>query len=293
MSKPTEDLEWAESGSNVLEPSSLRPNGWPIGSPLASNHLNWLTRAMGRTASWVRDKFNTGGDLSLGALYGSIKLVADPPNLGAGDRHIFEHEATGTNVVSQFQADVLRGKNALRVGDAGLFTLEEDDDGLLSVVRHVCSGAGDTQLQSGSFAPLDSIPAHLNRLQALALGNMPKVAGRVRVLWDGIGDPSIVGVAGYNIASAALIAAAGTFPDGLTVTFSDDFTPTTIMLSIETVNSAAAALDGIFVGQVAMLNSSPRLRVTLRHWVSTTWANSLSNATTLGGAELDLNIVCF
>jgi len=295
MTKPTDIFEWASDSSALKTPpsSGKQQTGYAFREKPSRGILNWLLNVLGLWLAFLNTRFNTSGALTLGANNGNIALVADPPNTGAGLLHVYEHVATGSGVASRFQADSLRGKNQIALGDAASFEPQVDDDGLLSVVRHVCSGAGDTQIQSGSIAPLDSIPAHLNRNQALALGNLVKVAGAIRISWDGSGNPSIVSTSGYNLTGASLAGAAGDFIAGLTVALNDDFAPACVFAQAEGV-TLAATLQGIFNVNVAVLGSSPRLRVTLCYFSGGVWENALVvGATPLANSTLDLNITAF
>lgn len=118
--KPTDDILWAESagGTDVLDPSAKRTNGWVENDPLPYNNLNYLLRSGGRYSDFCARAFGAdNGQLTLEAQHGYIELTADPANIGAGAFHTYTHVATGTSVSSKFRADFVQTDDGVILGN--------------------------------------------------------------------------------------------------------------------------------------------------------------------------------
>lgn len=118
--KPTDNILWAESagGTDVLDPSAKRANGFVFNDPLFYNNLNYLLRSGGRYSDFCAKAFGANnGQLTLEAVNGYIELTADPANIGAGQYHTYTHVATGTSVLSKFRGDALQADALVILGD--------------------------------------------------------------------------------------------------------------------------------------------------------------------------------
>lgn len=284
--KPTDPVDWAETPpnpSNVTNPTALRAGGWSFQSALPFNFHNYLLRSLGRAATFLYALFSNAGDLTLGAVYGYIRLIADPANSGAGLYHVFRHVATGTAVTSRFEADTMRGLNALQAGDFALLvpTVDTAD---VTALEHTHTGSGVAELRSGSFAPQDSVPGDvtLSRATALYLGNLSKMKGFVTITWDAGGVPSVTSSGGYNVSGGALVAPAGGFPNGLRVDQTDDFVPGETQVTVSPTGTAASTA---FIAYSApTVSANQRLRVTLLYWTGAAWADALTTAAPLANS---------
>lgn len=117
ITKPTDDILWAETPGDpgdVLDPSAKRTAGYQEGDPVYYNNLNYLLRSIGRAANFAKDALGAASDkLTLSGLNGYLQLDADPANVGAGAYHRLRHYATGTDVSSRLESDLLLAREGL------------------------------------------------------------------------------------------------------------------------------------------------------------------------------------
>lgn len=155
MSKPTEDLSWAETPpapGDVLEPTTVRGGGYPLGAPLPYNHVNWLLRALGRTAAWVRTRFGDDGEMTLGAANGGIELTEDSGDPIDGP-HIYTHKAKAAGVTSEFRSDAFGARRGLLyMGGEGSAYPDE----LLTTPQGMVKAAGAARFESDGSSGVPS-----------------------------------------------------------------------------------------------------------------------------------------
>lgn len=282
--KPTDPVDWAEtppSPSDVTDPAALRAGGWVFESPLPYNFHNYLLRSLGRAATFLYALFSNAGDLTLGALYGYIRLTADPPNVGAGAFQTYTHVATGTGVASKWISDVVNGQESLVVGDQGVLSKAVDTVDV-TVIDHVHSGSGVSEFRSGSFAPTDSVPGDvtLSRDTALYLNNLLKAVGSIEITFDGSGNPTpaVASGRGYNVTNPQNITAGGAFPlIGVTVDVVDDFTPRDIVCAVVPTSSGSTAFQWMAY-VVPLVGPTTRFRIVLQVVVAGVWQDALDPA---------------
>lgn len=145
ITKPTEDMTWAEGSSNVDDPAGLRPEGWPVRSPLASNHHNFLHRALGRGVRMLLSAFGANSSqLTLGGDNGYIELTEDSGDPIDGP-HVMTHVATGAGVISELRADSMGVRRGLLFmgGEGGAFP-----DELLTTPQGMIKACGVARFES-------------------------------------------------------------------------------------------------------------------------------------------------
>lgn len=290
MAKPTEDLNFGESSTNIAEPSSVRAGGYPFKAPLPSNFLNWSLRALGRAGTWLLDLFDDDGALTLGALYGKIELIADPANTGAGLFHVYRHTADGSGVASQFRADSIRGESSLVAGEYAVIAPDADTADL-AVTQHQHSGSGIAEFRSGSFAPLRSVPgdASLSRATALYLDNLLKTSVAISVSWNGSGVPSVSIVTGYNATGVAIVAPTGAFLlNGLRVNTIDDYTPREPMVDVTPPTSLLNTPFLVYVTQ--LVGPTTRWHITLLADLGAGFVDVLATTAGLAGTTATIKL---
>lgn len=169
--KPTEDMQWAESSANVTDPTGLRSGGWPVNSPLGSNHHNFLHRALGRGVRMLLSAFgDDSSQLTLGGDNGYIELTEDSGDPIDGN-HVMTHVATGAGVLSETRADVVTARRGLLI----------------------MGGAGATYPDELLTTP----------------EGMVKACGTARFESDGVsGTPTLLTSAGYNLGTVTINAGA-------------------------------------------------------------------------------------
>lgn len=83
MSRPTEEIEWAEGASaQVDEPDALRPSGFPFGFVPAAQQINWMWRTVGRWVKWLK---SGGGFPSISELINELEVGEAAPLLASSD----------------------------------------------------------------------------------------------------------------------------------------------------------------------------------------------------------------
>lgn len=110
MSRPTEDMSWAEDSDALTEePAALRARGWPFGFVPPADILNWLGRGVGRWIAWLESKADNhvhdggAGDMSAPKVNfndhlevnGNGTLTAADVVDGIEDWHEIEHAGSG------------------------------------------------------------------------------------------------------------------------------------------------------------------------------------------------------
>ncbi len=274
--KPSEDIQWCESGTHVAEPTLKRAEGYQLGEPFPSNEFNWLERAKGRWLTFLGKMFGSNGRLQMDAANGGLAVTTD-----SGTELVYElqHDTAAPAAYSELRADRLLGRRRVRLsvdsnaeadGDLQLVgdNLTANTCGVLTIGTkpghgHLTSSGVSCQVVRPTLAgPTDADQrARFPRNAALYSGNLVKFTAEIEITRDGSGAPSITAASGYNLDTTgsppAITAASGynviTFAtiDGTIPTvvlasaeYSDNASPARRMMVTQIANGVALWVDG-------------------------------------------------
>lgn len=134
MTRPTKQAEWADSSTNIVEPTSGRKlQGWDIGQVPSSGNQNWWQNEVFQWLQYLDASFGTitGASTTLtvdsddvqvcsGSTDKTIKLP-DETTLAVGRRFRFIVTGTGTVIVKDSSNTTLETLSALASGQRTLF----------------------------------------------------------------------------------------------------------------------------------------------------------------------------
>lgn len=110
MSKPTEEIEWAEGASaEVEEPDALRPGGFPFGFVPAAQQINWMWRTVGRWVKWAENKIDTLDitTTELSKVTPKAWLKVNRASVGGGGQIAASHNIGGVNIIRDGSYEII------------------------------------------------------------------------------------------------------------------------------------------------------------------------------------------
>lgn len=255
--KPSENIQWCESGTHVAEPTLKRAEGYQLGEPFPSNEFNWIRRASGRWLTFLGKMFGSNGRLQMDAANGGLAVTTD-----SGTELVYElqHDTAAPAAYSELRADRLLGRRRVRLN----VDSNAEADGDMQLVADNLTNAACGTLTIGAkpghatltgtgvacqaLKPTLAGPANaaqaavFPRSAALYSGNLVKLAAEVVISYDGSGVPSVSSSSGYNLDTSgtppALVAGP---PDLLRLRMLDTSKPVAPQVTIQ-IDSASTAV---------------------------------------------------
>ena len=101
-SKPTKVPRWADTTSNVSEPSSgEKDTGWAVGAIHPSSYQNWISRTVGEWFKWINERLVDGATID--DLKAVVTLEVDVSGVAATNADALTTKGKGSGSGGEFE----------------------------------------------------------------------------------------------------------------------------------------------------------------------------------------------